>query len=123
MTRAETLKYAQDWIANWNRRDLEAVLAHFADDVRFHSPKAEMLAGKAEVVGKPALRAYWTQALAKLPSLHFTFEHLAWDDAARELALYYIADVEGLKVRACEVARFDAQGRVVYGAAYYGGQV
>ena len=33
--------FAREWIAGWNARDLAAILAHYADDVIFSSPKAQ----------------------------------------------------------------------------------
>ena len=67
MTRDGMQEFAAAWIDAWNRRDLEAVLAHFAEDARFRSPKALVLTGRAELHGKPALRAYWQAALGRSP--------------------------------------------------------
>ncbi|WP_372513064.1 nuclear transport factor 2 family protein [Mycobacterium cookii] len=66
-------EFARAWSAAWNHRDVEAVLAHFHDDVVFSSPvAAELLPGTAGVVrGKAALREYWSTALAAHPELHF----------------------------------------------------
>jgi len=65
--------FAQIWLDAWNRHDVEAVLAHFHDDVVFSSPVAgRVVPGSGGVVrGKAALREYWTSALAQLPDLHF----------------------------------------------------
>ncbi|MHA3023564.1 nuclear transport factor 2 family protein [Mycobacterium sp. BMJ-28] len=65
--------FAQDWLDAWNRHDVEAVLAHFHEDVVFTSPlAAELLPGSGGVVrGKAALRDYWTRGLAALPDLRF----------------------------------------------------
>jgi len=43
------------WAEAWNRRDVEAILAHYADDVVFVSPRAKELVGDAEVRGKAVL--------------------------------------------------------------------
>jgi len=69
----EAARFADEWCAAWNRRDVEAVLAHFHDDVVFTSPyAAEFVPGSAGVVrGKAALREYWCAALAAVPDLHF----------------------------------------------------
>ncbi|MFC3050793.1 nuclear transport factor 2 family protein [Kordiimonas pumila] len=64
--------FAEEWIAAWNSHDLDRIMAHYADDVRFRSPRAQQIVGVGEVVGKPALRAYWGKALALVPNLHFT---------------------------------------------------
>jgi ketosteroid isomerase-like protein len=66
-------QFADDWVHAWNAHDVEAVLAHFHDDVVFTSPiAARVLPDSLGVVrGKEALRHYWTTALALLPYLHF----------------------------------------------------
>jgi ketosteroid isomerase-like protein len=65
--------FAEEWSAAWNRHDVEAVLAHFHDDVLFTSPiAAELVPDSRGVVrGKAALREYWLGALARLPELRF----------------------------------------------------
>jgi hypothetical protein len=65
--------YVDEWVDAWNGRDLERVLAHFADDVVFSSPRAAaMVEGSGGVVrGKDALRSYWSASLARDPSLRF----------------------------------------------------
>ena len=57
----------------WNAHDVEAVLAHFRDDVVFTSPVAgRLLPETAGVVrGKAAVRDYWATALKLVPDLHF----------------------------------------------------
>jgi hypothetical protein len=68
--------FSDQRVRAWNAHDVEAVLAHFHDDVVFTSPvAAEFLpetAGKIRV--KPALRHYWTQALQRIPNLQFVVE-------------------------------------------------
>jgi ketosteroid isomerase-like protein len=40
VTTPEAAGFAEEWSAAWNRRDVDAVLAHFHDDVVFTSPYA-----------------------------------------------------------------------------------
>jgi hypothetical protein len=65
--------FAKEWAAAWNRRDVDAVLAHFHDDVVFTSPVAAEIASESGGVvrGKAALREYWSAALEAVPDLHF----------------------------------------------------
>ena len=65
--------FAEDWLTAWNRHDVEAVLAHFHDDVVFSSPVAARVVpdSKGVVRGKAALREYWNAALKTMPDLHF----------------------------------------------------
>jgi ketosteroid isomerase-like protein len=66
--------YAEGWIAEWNRRDLAAILGHYRDDVVLRSPRAATVvpASGGVIRGKAALEQYWTVALAAVPDLHFT---------------------------------------------------
>ena len=54
--------FTEDWLAAWNGHDIDAVLAHFHDDVVFTSPIAARVVPESGgmVRGKAALRAYWT---------------------------------------------------------------
>jgi len=58
--------FARSWLAAFNARDVDAILAHYAEDVEHSSPTVARLLGEPSgiVRGKPALRAYFVQALA-----------------------------------------------------------
>ena len=61
--------FAREWVQAWNRRDLESLLACYADDVEFRSPLAAKLLGEPSgtVHGKANLREYFAKALAAFP--------------------------------------------------------
>ena len=67
----DRIAFARDWEAAWNAHDLDRIMAHYRDDILFHSAKAVALTGRGEVVGKAALRSYWAKALARQPDLRF----------------------------------------------------
>jgi hypothetical protein len=94
-TRADVEKFAEEWAQAWNRRDVEAVLAHFRDDIIFASPTALAVTGSPVVHGKHALRAYWKKALAQSNAIRFSVLRVVWDAASRELAIIYHADIDG----------------------------
>jgi len=52
---------AQAWCDAWNRRDLDAVMSHYADDVRVCSPLVKKRFPNSDgwLRGAPALRAYF----------------------------------------------------------------
>ncbi|WP_437678446.1 nuclear transport factor 2 family protein [Sorangium sp. So ce131] len=108
------------WASAWNARDLDAVLAHFRDDVTFQSPFAATVLGTPVVRGKEALRRYWEQALGRIEHLRFSVERVLWDPAARELAILYVAELDQRRTRACERLRLDEHGQVIEGEALYG---
>ncbi|THD48124.1 MAG: nuclear transport factor 2 family protein [Bradyrhizobium sp.] len=67
----DAVEFSRDWEAAWNRRDVEAVLAHFAEDALFTSPVAQQIgfAPSGVIRGKSELRRYWLAALEKSPDL------------------------------------------------------
>jgi hypothetical protein len=72
MSTPEPTQFAELWIEAWNARDIDAVLAHYAEDVTFTSPLAARVIPESGGVvrGKEALRTYWTRALQGNPDLH-----------------------------------------------------
>lgn len=58
MNRTEATEYARRWTEAWNKRDIDAVLEHFEEDVVFSSPRALQVVGMPTVHGKAALGDY-----------------------------------------------------------------
>jgi hypothetical protein len=111
----EAQAFAREWAAAWNARDLDAVLALFADDVLFTSPLVRRLDPNSDgiVRGKMALRAYWTAGLAKAPDLHFT---VRWVMQGIDLLVIGFRNEQG--VDRCEVLRF-REGLIAEGHGTY----
>jgi ketosteroid isomerase-like protein len=123
MINLEPEAYSLEWVAAWNRADVEAVLAHYADDVVFVSPLAATVTGDPEVHGKAELRAYWTTALRSLSSPpQFRYESFVWDDENRFLLIAYISTGPGRTVRKCELLHFRPDGLIDRGEAFTGCQ-
>src|ERR1700704_3573523 len=64
--------FEREWIAAWNAHDIDRILSHYRDDVRFVSPIAARFgAPHGELLGQRALRDYFERGLASYPALHF----------------------------------------------------
>lgn len=120
MTYESMMYLANQWIAAWNRRDVEAVLAHFIDEAQFVSPLTRSFIGRANLQNKKELEEYWRAALNRISILEFKLDHATWDEKRRELIVVYEANLNGERKRACEIMKFDASGRQLSGEALYG---
>ncbi len=109
-------EFAAEWIAVWNAHDLDAILAHYADDVEFTSPFVRTIAGEASgtLRGRAALRAYWSRALTGAPDLRFELIRVL--PGVSSVTLYYRSS---RKLLAAEVMELDNDGRVRRGLAHY----
>jgi hypothetical protein len=120
MTRETSEEFAARWAEAWNRRDLDAVLAHFHPDVVFISPTALAIVGTPIVRATQALRAYWTEALGRISSLQFTIDRVVWDPVRRELAIIYTSTINGGTKRVSENLTFNENGKVVAAEVFHG---
>jgi hypothetical protein len=121
MTRAQAEEFARGWIADWNARNIDAVLARYAEDCEFVSSRASAFVHAPTLVGKAALRSYFERALVDVPSLHFELDHVIWDPVAAALVMVHVAVIDAKRIRECEVMYFDAAGHVRRDEAFYGG--
>jgi len=110
--------FADRWISAWNRKDVEAVLTDFNEDVIFTSPRAKSVVGSSQVVGKSQLRDYWTRSIARIQSLHFILDHVLCD--GDRIAIVYVAEIDGKCIRAVEFLTFGHDGLIGEGEAMHG---
>jgi len=108
-------RFAEDWIAAWNSRDLDRVLAHYAEDFDFSSPLIVQVVGKTDgrLQGKAAVRGYWERCLQAVPALRLDLKDVLV--GMDTLTLYY----HGPRGMAAETLQFDAAGKVYRAAACY----
>lgn len=111
-------EFAAEWIAAWNAHDLERILSHYTDDFEMQSPLIIERMGVTSGVlrGKDAIRPYWQKGLSATPPLRFELRDVLV--GVDTIALYYLSTARGRM--AAEVLRFNAEGRVVSGAALHG---
>jgi len=74
MTYESMMLFAETWIAAWNRRDIDAVLAHFADEAQFVSPVAHKFVGYSVLRNRKEIEDYWRTALACISTLEFKLD-------------------------------------------------
>ena len=72
LTDAAADAFVASWLAAWNAHDVDAIAAHYADDVEYHSPfVAEVVGGPGHLEGIEAVRAYVASGLQRFTDLHF----------------------------------------------------
>jgi ketosteroid isomerase-like protein len=114
--RAAAGRFVEAWCANWCKVDIDAVVAHFADNAEMRSPLAIKLTGSPVVAGAENIRAYWRKAYGAIESADLKILNWSWDDAIARLTVWWqLGDV-----RASEFMDFDGAGRVVRSEAFYG---
>jgi len=103
-------QFGQDWVNAWNSHDLEAILAHYDDDVELISPVALQLLhnGDGVVRGKTALGTYFLRGLQAYPELHFDLIDVLW--GLETVVVYYRNNVR--QGKAAEVMQISATGKV-----------
>jgi ketosteroid isomerase-like protein len=100
---------AKEWIQAWNRRDVEAVLDHYAEDVEFRSPLAVLLLGETSgtVRGKQNLRDYFRKALEAFPG-HLEIELLDAYQGVDSMLVHF----QAMGRRAVEVMELNEEGKI-----------
>jgi hypothetical protein len=99
----EARTIAEEWVAAFNSRDIEAILSHYAESIELTSRLVTRTIGDpgATVRGKPALRAYFTKAMAGSPDLRF--ELLDVFTGVRSIAVYFRSNTRGLQLEVMEI--------------------
>jgi ketosteroid isomerase-like protein len=110
------VEFSERYYAAWNKRNLDAILALYADDIEFSSPYIAALGFSPDGVihGKDLLRLYFEKALERAPQLTFTPESLLV--GARGHTLIY-RNHRG--ERAAETHEMDGVGLVIRADATY----
>ena len=105
-------RWAHDWIDAWNRRDLDGLIAMYAESIHLRSPFARVFATDGVIKGKAELRAYWEEAMRRMPNLALEFVAVYTGHLA--LALHYRDNIG----RNCiETVLFDEHDKAIFEAA------
>jgi len=117
-TPTDSRAFAERWVSEWNRQDVEAMLTYFSDDVVFTSPRAKAIVGSSRVEGKTKLREYWTRAISRVQTIHFALDDVISD--GDRMGIVYVAEIDGRRMRAVEFLKFGNDGLVHEGEAMHG---
>jgi ketosteroid isomerase-like protein len=108
------------WLACFARRDLDGLLALYADDAVHISPKLRVkdpTTGGA-IRGKAAMRAWWQDSFDRLPTLRYEPVALIADDA--RVCMEYVRHVDGdADLPVAEILDVVA-GRIVASRVFHG---
>jgi len=80
---------AERWLSAFEHRDLDALLALYAENATHTSPKIP----ERTLRGKAAMRAWWQSSFAKLPTLSYVPTSITAD--TRRVYMEYVRKVEG----------------------------
>jgi hypothetical protein len=72
------IRFSREWVQSWNDHDLDAILAHYAENVVLHSPRIRLVTGRDvdSLAGADEVRAYWSAAMGKLRDLFFEIDQV-----------------------------------------------
>lgn len=116
MTIDEARRFAEHWVAAWNKHDVAEILAHYTDDFEMTTPMIQRMLGieSGTLKGKKAVGDYWRAALRKVPDLKFSLIDVA--GGVDTISIYYDS-VMGKK--AIETFFFNREGKVYKATATY----
>lgn len=119
-TPAEPAAIARRWLDCFARHDLDGLLDLYADDAVHTSPKIRARHPDTGGVlrGKPALRAWWSDAFARLPDLGYELTALTVD-RARVFMEYQRRTAGEPDMPVAEVLEI-AHGRIAASRVYHG---
>lgn len=120
MTEAEAIDLAKKWMDLWNHRKIDEAAALFSEDCVFSSPTAAQFTGSPHVTGRASLYAYWAKAISPVKRIEFTLSEVLWHEDKATLFIVYDSRVNDQSKRVIEVFRFDSNGLITHGEAFYG---
>lgn len=116
MDKERAIEFAGDWIDAWNSHDLERIIDHYSDDFEMSSPVIVKRMGVSggTLVGKKAVREYWSGALSSFPDLRFELRDVLC--GVGYMTIVYVGATGGL---AAETFWFNSEGLVYKACATY----
>lgn len=95
MTQDELITVAKKWFKAFNDKNLENLLVLYHDNAEHYSPKLKARHPETNglIKGKDAMREWWEDAFARLPSLHY--QVLRFTPYEDRVFMEYIRKVDG----------------------------
>jgi 8-oxo-dGTP pyrophosphatase MutT (NUDIX family)/ketosteroid isomerase-like protein len=112
---------ARAWLAAFNARDLDGLLALYADDAVHVSPKLRDRRPETggQIVGKAAMREWWADAFARLPGLRYEERRVTAE--GHSVFLEYARVVPGEpELLVAERYDVDTSGRIARSHVFHG---
>jgi 8-oxo-dGTP diphosphatase len=112
---------ARAWLAAFNARELDALLALYADDAVHVSPKLRERRPQTggEIRGRAAMREWWADAFARLPELRYEERRITAEGSS--VFLEYARLVPGEpELLVAERYDVDADGRIIRSHVFHG---
>ena len=109
------------WEEGWNGRDVDTIMAPFADDVVFSSPAIPKFTGdeaQTAIHGAGALREYVVEALRRSGDVRYTVDDV-FVGAETAVLVYRCHLPDGTTRPGSDLMRVDEAGRVVEWRCHY----
>lgn len=113
--RRQAIRWAELWLSCWNDRDFDTLLALHREDARFEASGIEGDPGRDRITRVEAFKRHWAAVAWGIHSVPAELDHVVWDPEARQLAIVYVASLDGTRVRGCDLLILDADSHVVTG--------
>jgi hypothetical protein len=117
LDRERAIGFAESWCDAWNRRDVEAILSHYAEDAALNSPLVAQRFGVADgwIRGKARLRENFTIGL-RTQGMHFSLETVLFGQ--QSFCVLYRRETGTL---VSDLFEIDAEGLALRVVACHGG--
>src|ERR1017187_1413318 len=112
MDKEKLQQAARQWINDWNQRNLENIMSHYADDVQFYSPTVVRRWNIAEgkLTGKALVEQHFRKGIEEVPGIQFEFHSILY--GVESVILFYKRETGKL---AADLVLFNEAGKVKIG--------
>jgi hypothetical protein len=105
----KTEQAARLWLNDWNNRDFEKVMSHYAEDVEFYSPTvvSRWKEESGKLSGRTAVQNHFLKGIEEQPGMHFQFHAILY--GFNSIVLIYKRETGSLSA---DFVLFDDEGKV-----------